>query len=106
MHEGLDMPKPRPTKPKSIPHDSEAPGELHTPAILFDPDGTLLDSAYEPASARQEALNEEGVQVLNARIHRCVGMSGKRMLNTLFAELGRKVSADRKTSSRFAGAQS
>jgi HAD superfamily hydrolase (TIGR01549 family) len=91
----MPMPKARPTKPKWNQRDSEAPEKPQKPAILFDLDGTLLDSAYEHVSAWQQALNEEGVQVLNARIHRCVGMSGKLMLHTIFCELGRKISANR-----------
>jgi HAD superfamily hydrolase (TIGR01549 family) len=65
------------------------------PAILFDLDGTLMDSAYEHVSAWQEALHEDDVQVVSARIHRCVGMSGKLMLQTLFREIGRPISAAR-----------
>jgi beta-phosphoglucomutase-like phosphatase (HAD superfamily) len=65
------------------------------PAILFDLDGTLLDSNYQHILAWQEALREDGIHVPNARIHRCVGMSGGLMLQTLFTELDRKVSARR-----------
>ena len=35
-------------------------------AILFDLDGTLVDSAYEHVIAWREALGEEGVQIPNA----------------------------------------
>jgi HAD superfamily hydrolase (TIGR01549 family) len=42
--------------------------------------------------AWHEALQTERILLPNARIHRCVGMSGKLMLRTLFAEMGRKVS--------------
>jgi HAD superfamily hydrolase (TIGR01549 family) len=63
-----------------------------TPSFLFDLDGTLLDSAYEHVMAWREALIKEDICVPNARIHRCVGMSGKLMLRTIFRELGRRVS--------------
>jgi beta-phosphoglucomutase-like phosphatase (HAD superfamily) len=87
------MPKSEANKPKS--KRPEVPPDTQKPAVLFDLDGTLLDSAYEHVSAWQQALNEEGVQVVNARIHRCVGMSGKLMLQTLFREMGRTISAQR-----------
>jgi beta-phosphoglucomutase-like phosphatase (HAD superfamily) len=79
---------------KSSPKErhSEGPEQRKAPAILFGLDGTLLDSAYEHVMAWREALGEEGIYIPNARIHRCVGMSGKLMLRTIFTELGREVS--------------
>jgi HAD superfamily hydrolase (TIGR01549 family) len=71
---------------------TESPEQRKTPSFLFDLDGTLLDSAYEHVMAWREALIEEDIYVPNARIHRCVGMSGKLMLRTIFRELGRRVS--------------
>jgi HAD superfamily hydrolase (TIGR01509 family) len=65
--------------------------ENHEPAILFDLDGTLLDSAYEHVMAWREALEDEGIEIANARIHRCVGMSGRLMLRTIFRELERRI---------------
>ncbi|MFI5071121.1 MAG: HAD family hydrolase [Terriglobales bacterium] len=62
------------------------------PSFLFDLDGTLLDSAYEHVMAWREALIEQDIYIPNARIHRCVGMSGKLMLRTIFKELGRRLS--------------
>lgn len=91
----MAMPKSRATKPRSRPREAQAASSPQKPAILFDLDGTLLDSAYEHVSAWQEALRDEGVQVVNARIHRCVGMSGTLMLHTLFREMGRKISDER-----------
>src|ERR1700684_961187 len=72
--------------------DAERP---NAPAILFDLDGTLLDSNYAHVAAWQEALDADGVYVPGARIHRCVGMSGKLMLRTIFSELGRNISASK-----------
>jgi HAD superfamily hydrolase (TIGR01549 family) len=71
---------------------TEGPERRKTPSFLFDLDGTLLDSAYEHVMAWREALIKEDICVPNARIHRCVGMSGKLMLRTIFRELGRRVS--------------
>ena len=71
---------------------TEGPEQRKTPSFLFDVDGTLLDSAYEHVMAWREALIEEDIYVPNARIHRCVGMSGKLMLRTIFKELGRRLS--------------
>ena len=71
---------------------TEALEQRKTPSFLFDLDGTLLDSAYEHVMVWREALIEEDIYVPDARIHRCVGMSGKLMLRTIFKELGGKLS--------------
>ncbi len=52
--------------------------------VLFDLDGTLLDSVYQHVLAWHEALQEEGIELSVWRIHRRVGMSGG-----LFAESNR-----------------
>jgi HAD superfamily hydrolase (TIGR01549 family) len=85
-----EAPKTQPKRPQS-----EAPPDTQKPAILFDLDGTLMDSAYEHVSAWQQALHEDGVQIVSARIHRCVGMSGRLMLQTVFREIDRPISAAR-----------
>jgi HAD superfamily hydrolase (TIGR01509 family) len=90
---GASMSKSEASKPKLLQEDA-SPG-TQKPAVLFDLDGTLMDSAYEHVSAWQQALHEDGVQIVSARIHRCVGMSGKLMLQTLFREIGRPLSAAR-----------
>ena len=61
------------------------------PAILLDLDGTLMDSNYEHIAAWHEAFRSKGLEVPNARIHRCVGMSGRLMVRALFTELGRNI---------------
>jgi HAD superfamily hydrolase (TIGR01549 family) len=71
---------------------SEAREQPTAPAFLFDLDGTLLDSAYEHVMAWREALIAEGIYIPNARIHRCVGMTGELMLRTIVTELGGKMS--------------
>ncbi len=56
------------------------------PAILFDLDGTLVDTAYEHVLAWSTALRDAGFIVPDWKIHRRVGMSGKSMLRQLFRE--------------------
>ena len=48
----------------------------HTPAFLFDLDGTLIDSVYQHVLAWHEALEEMGLSLAVWRIHRRIGMSG------------------------------
>jgi HAD superfamily hydrolase (TIGR01509 family) len=65
------------------------------PAILFDLDGTLVDSTYQHMTAWHDTLDEDGVEIPNARIHRLIGMSGKLLLHALFSEIGQKLSEKR-----------
>ena len=53
------------------------------PAVLFDIDGTLVDSNYLHVYAWTRAFHEEGVAVEAWRIHRSIGMDGKRLLQSL-----------------------
>ncbi|MGH9702935.1 MAG: hypothetical protein ACRD4K_06140 [Candidatus Acidiferrales bacterium] len=46
------------------------------PALLFDLDGTLIDSSYCHVLAWQEALEKGGIEIPAWRIHRRIGMSG------------------------------
>lgn len=68
-----------------------------TPAVLFDLDGTLLDSVYEHVQAWWSTLNEAGILVPKWMIHRRVGMSGKSFVTELLRELapGKKVNIER-----------
>ena len=50
-----------------------------------------MDSNYEHIAAWHEAFRSKGVEIPKARIHRCVGMSGRLMLRALFRELGRNI---------------
>ncbi len=61
------------------------------PAILFDLDGTLVDSVYQHVSAWHEALLEEGIDLPIWRIHRRIGMSGGLFVRALAREIGRTV---------------
>ena len=58
------------------------------PAILFDLDGTLVDSVYQHVLAWREALHKEGLVLSVWRIHRRIGMSGGLFLKALDRELG------------------
>jgi HAD superfamily hydrolase (TIGR01549 family) len=58
------------------------------PAILFDLDGTLVDSVYQHVLAWREALEAGGIRLSVWRIHRRIGMSGGLMVNALARETG------------------
>jgi HAD superfamily hydrolase (TIGR01509 family) len=63
-------------------------------AILFDLDGTLIDTAYEHVLAWSFALRSADVVIPNWKIHRRIGMSGKSLLRQLLREhdpRGRKI---------------
>ncbi len=53
------------------------------PAVLFDVDGTLVDSNYLHVYAWQRAFDSEGIQVAAWRIHRSIGMDGSKLVRTL-----------------------
>jgi len=58
------------------------------PALLFDLDGTLIDSVYQHVLAWQEALTAFGVDLAVWKIHRRIGMSGGLFVNALVRETG------------------
>jgi len=58
------------------------------PALLFDLDGTLVDSVYQHVLAWRDALHEESLDLSVWRIHRRIGMSGGLFLKALERELG------------------
>ncbi|AEF39870.1 HAD family hydrolase [Hoyosella subflava] len=53
------------------------------PAVLFDIDGTLVDSNYLHVHAWQRAFLEVGIPVDSWRIHRSIGMDGSTLVSTL-----------------------
>jgi HAD superfamily hydrolase (TIGR01509 family) len=72
--------------------------KLGMPALLFDLDGTLVDSVYEHVASWSDALRSEGILPPNWKIHRHVGMSGGSFLRKLLREIrprGKKISIDR-----------
>ncbi|MFI5508249.1 HAD family hydrolase [Mycobacterium sp. NPDC051804] len=52
-------------------------------AVLFDIDGTLVDSNYQHVHAWSRAFADIGIPVDAWRIHRCIGMDGSTLLSTL-----------------------
>ena len=66
----------------------------HTPALLFDLDGTLIDSVYQHVLAWHEALDEMGLFLAVWRIHRRIGMSGGLLIQALGREIGRRVTPE------------
>src|SRR5919197_5346880 len=67
------------------------------PALLFDLDGTLVDSVYQHVLAWREALEKAGIELSVWRIHRRIGMSGGLFVNALLRETGRRLTADEST---------
>jgi HAD superfamily hydrolase (TIGR01509 family) len=59
------------------------------PALIFDLDGTLVDSVYQHVLAWHEALQENGIELSVWRIHRRIGMSGGLFTRALLRETGR-----------------
>lgn len=56
---------------------------MSPPAVLFDVDGTLVDSNYLHIYAWVRAFEAEKVNVEAWRIHRCIGMDGTTLVRTL-----------------------
>jgi HAD superfamily hydrolase (TIGR01509 family) len=66
----------------------------HTPALLFDLDGTLIDSVYQHVLAWHEALRELDLSLAVWRIHRRIGMSGGLLVQALGREIGHRVTPE------------
>ena len=60
--------------------------QVPQPALLFDLDGTLVDSVYQHLIAWQEALATCGIELSVWRIHRRIGMSGGLFIDALSRE--------------------
>jgi HAD superfamily hydrolase (TIGR01509 family) len=61
-------------------------------ALIFDLDGTLVDTVYAHVFAWQRALTEEGMPIDGWRIHRRIGMSGGLFTRAVAREVGRDLS--------------
>ncbi len=60
-------------------------------ALIFDLDGTLIDTVYAHVFAWQRALAEAGMAIDGWRIHRRIGMSGGLFTRAVARELGRTI---------------
>jgi HAD superfamily hydrolase (TIGR01509 family) len=58
-------------------------------ALIFDLDGTLVDTVYAHVFAWQRALDEAGMPIDGWRIHRRIGMSGGLFARAVAREVGR-----------------
>jgi HAD superfamily hydrolase (TIGR01509 family) len=63
-------------------------------ALIFDLDGTLIDTVYAHVFSWQRALAEAGMPIDGWRIHRRIGMSGGLFVRAAARELGRQIGAD------------
>ena len=62
-------------------------------ALIFDLDGTLIDTVYGHILAWQKALAEAGMPLEGWRIHRKIGMSGGLLTRVVAREVGRELSS-------------
>jgi HAD superfamily hydrolase (TIGR01509 family) len=58
-------------------------------ALIFDLDGTLVDTVYAHVFAWQRALDEAGMPIDGWKIHRRIGMSGGLFARAVAREVGR-----------------
>ena len=64
------------------------------PALIFDLDGTLVDTVYAHVFAWQRVLSEHGMAIDGWRIHRRIGMSGGLFTRAVGRELGHELDED------------
>jgi len=57
--------------------------------VIFDLDGTLVDSVYAHVFAWQRVLGEAGIHIEGWKIHRLIGMSGGLLTRAAAREIGR-----------------
>ncbi|MEU4838083.1 HAD family hydrolase [Nocardia testacea] len=62
------------------------PGTEPARAVLFDIDGTLVDSNYLHVHAWTRAFREVGAEVDAWRVHRSIGMDGSLLVSTLLPD--------------------
>jgi len=58
-------------------------------ALIFDLDGTLVDTVYAHVFSWQQALAEAGMPIDGWRVHRRIGMSGGLFTRAVAREIGR-----------------
>jgi HAD superfamily hydrolase (TIGR01509 family) len=61
---------------------------LKTPGIIFDLDGTLVDSVYQHVATWHDTLRTARLAVSQWRIHRAIGMGGSLFLPKLLRDEG------------------
>ena len=64
------------------------------PALIFDLDGTLVDTVYAHVFSWQKAFLEAGMEIDGWRIHRKIGMSGGLFTRAVSREIGHELSDD------------
>jgi HAD superfamily hydrolase (TIGR01549 family) len=62
-----------------------------SPVVVFDLDGTLVDSVYQHVIAWSLALRQAGLDLSVWKIHRRIGMSGGLIAHALLREAGREL---------------
>src|SRR5580765_3793030 len=67
-------------------------------ALIFDLDGTLVDTVYAHVFAWQLALDEVGMPIDGWRIHRRIGMSGGLFTRAVAREVGRPLTPEEEES--------
>jgi HAD superfamily hydrolase (TIGR01509 family) len=63
-------------------------------ALIFDLDGTLVDTVYAHVFAWQQALEEAGMPIEAWRVHRRMGMSGGLFTRAVAREIGRPIGSE------------
>jgi HAD superfamily hydrolase (TIGR01549 family) len=63
----------------------------HDASLIFDLDGTLIDSVYQHVMAWRTALSKAGIDLSIWRVHRRIGMSGGLFVRALARELGHEL---------------
>jgi HAD superfamily hydrolase (TIGR01509 family) len=63
-------------------------------ALIFDLDGTLVDTVYAHVFAWQRALTEAGLAIDGWRVHRRIGMSGGLFARAVAREVGRPLTPE------------
>jgi HAD superfamily hydrolase (TIGR01509 family) len=82
-HSGASLPVPRRVSLHRVGYAAPMKPAHGAPAVLFDVDGTLVDSNYLHVYAWQRAFDDEGISVAAWQLHRCIGMDGSKLVGKL-----------------------